>query len=329
MRKSVFILLLLSTIPFVSCRKDNPEEGLLAVDDASAFIGHFVSLDEDGQVVLHLSGHLLNEADPTEISYCADTWEQALKMTKGWLPENARYQETETSLTWEMHDVNGVSQGNLVLTQKTGGLVAEAVLPAGTPNVRTIRFIPRISWPQNATELDTDDLLDEYFYGNVVNVKKAPAGHDHGTGEFLVVREFDELKNEKGIMFRIPNKTYLYKKNSISANKTGFEEVKKRSRSAEEARIVAKLFKNDQDFFYKVAESLSDSALKPWYPNHKPSVEVFSFWQQNAFPSSDYRLKFPAGTGSSMISASSELYELDIYYFWVELNGSKTVLKVE
>lgn len=328
MRKSVFILLLLSTIPFVSCRKDNPEEGLLAVDDASAFIGHFVSLDENGQVVLQLSGHVLNEADPTEVSYCTETWEEALKMTKDWLPENANYKETETSLTWEMHDANGASLGNLVLTQKTGGLVAEAVLPAGTPYVRTIRFIPRISWPQNATELDTDELLDEYFYGNVVNVTKAPSGHDHGTGEFLVVREFDERKNEKGIMFRIPNQAYSYQQGLVFKN-SGFEAMKKRSRSAEEARIVAKLFKDDLDFFYKVAESLTDSALKPWYSNHKPTVQVYAFQKSSLSLASDYRITFPSGSGTSLLSNGLELYELDIYYFWVELNGSKTVLKVE
>lgn len=65
------LVLLLAVIPFVSCQKDNPEENenLVEIDDASSFIGHFVSLDENGQVALYLSGYLLNEADPTEISY--------------------------------------------------------------------------------------------------------------------------------------------------------------------------------------------------------------------------------------------------------------------
>ena len=131
------LLLVLCFAAFVSCTKDgNVDEDKapsLGYSDADYFAGQFVSLDEAGNVALRLSGSLLNEADDTEISYCTEEWQTAVSMFKGWLPEEAVYQETESSLTWEMHDAEGKSLGKAVLSKMSGSLVAEAILPPHHP----------------------------------------------------------------------------------------------------------------------------------------------------------------------------------------------------
>ncbi len=172
------LLLVLCLAAFVSCKKDvNVDEDKapsLGYSDADYFAGQFVSLDEAGNVALRLSGSLLNEADDTEISYCTEEWQKAVSMFKSWLPEGAVYQETESSITWEMHDAEGKSFGNAVLSKKSGSLVAEAILPPTTPYVRTIRFIPKAAWPENAmvaiNPLEVIDLLEDYYVGNTINI---------------------------------------------------------------------------------------------------------------------------------------------------------------
>ncbi len=75
---------------FSSCKKDNNtgQEPDYSINEAAHFIGNFVSLNQDGTISVRLTGYCLNEADDTEISILAESWEEAVRLFKSWLPDN-------------------------------------------------------------------------------------------------------------------------------------------------------------------------------------------------------------------------------------------------
>lgn len=321
------LLLSLCLVAFVSCKKDvNVDEDKvpsLGYSDADYFAGQFVSLDEEGNVALRLSGSLLNEADDTEISYCTEEWQTAVSMFKGWLPEEAVYQETESSLTWEMHDAEGKSLGKAVLSKKSGSLVAEAILPPTTPYVRTIRFIPKAAWPENAmvaiNPLEVIDLLEDYYVGNTINISSfdVPDGHDHGTGEFLVLREFDVTNQEKGIIFRLQPGLWDLKR---AAEDNG---IFKRRRNMSDAKLVSKLYRQKKDFLEPIIEEMESFGPRTaWYYAYEPHP---GFWDN-----SHQKIQMHTGSLHNWNGIYPNANELSIYYFWVELNDSgHAVFKME
>lgn len=315
-------------LAFVSCKKDNAEGEIglsLGYSDADYFAGQFVSLDEAGNVALRLSGCLLNEADDTEISYCTEEWQDALSMFKDWLPEGAVYTETESSLTWKMRDAGGKSLGNAVLSKKSGNLVAEAVLPAGTPYVRTIRFIPKAAWPENAVSmvavnpLEVIDLLEDYYVGNTINISSfdVPDGHDHGTGEFLVLREFDVTNQEKGIIFRLQPGLWDAKR---AAGDNG---IFKRRRNMSDAKLVSKLYRQKKDFLEPIIQEMESFGPRTaWYYAYEPHP---GFWDN-----SHQKIQMHTGSIHNWNGIYPNANELSIYYFWVEQNNSgHAVFKME
>ena len=317
------MLLVLCLAAFVSCDKEEigaDVDEVVGCSDADYFVGQFVSLDEEGNVALRLSGCLLNEADDTEISYCTEEWQEAVSMFKEWLPVGAVYQETESSLTWEMHDAEGNSLGNAVLSRKSGELVAEATLPATTPYVRTICFRPKAAWPENsaggiaAGDLDTAILLEDYFVGNTIVIDTPPEGHDHGTGEFVVLREFDQNKNEKGILFRI--QTTMYSKLAILYD---YGPMKKRSRNLSDARTVSKLYIQKKEFLEPIIQDMESFGSRSVYVyGYEPNVGLFD--------THDKSIKIESGQVRNWNMKNYDVYELDIYYFWAERGSLDSVI---
>ena len=323
------ISLFLCAFASVSCEKDInavvDEDNFpsMGFSDADYFAGQFVSLDEEGNVALHLSGYLLNEADDTEISYCTEEWQEAVSMFKGWLPEEAVYQETESSLTWEMHDAEGKFLGEAVLSKKNGDLVAEAILPASTPYVRTIRFIPKAAWPENRVmipsfdDVDNDDLLDDYFFGNTVEIKTAPKDHDHGTGEFIVLREYNHESNEKGILFRLVPGLWSLER----ADKD--RSIYKRRRNMSDAKLVSRIYRQNSKALETVIERMESFGPRTaWYYAYEPRAK---------FPEpKDQKIQMHTGSLHWWNAFYPNANELYIYYFWVEENSSGSlVFKME
>ncbi len=305
---------------FSSCQKDNKEQEDYSINEAAHFIGNFVSLNQDGSISVRLTGYCLNEADDTEISILAESWEEAVMLFKSWLPDNASFTENESSITWGMKDSEGKSQGNVVLTKKSGGLVAEAVVPSEIPYVHTIRFIPKASWPENrvdiiaAGDLDTNDLLDEYFLGNVI-VIKTPT--HHGTGKFMVVREYDQKKDEKGILVNIQNKSYNVMLDDMDA-------VANRSRSTTDIQAASRAYiENKADLDPLMQEA-----------GFGPRTANVYCWEWSDFfltrGKHDKRVKFDTAEVTSLTPFHPNSHEVQMYYFWVEKDKSGTVcLKID
>ena len=269
---SAALVFTLGLLPFASCNKNNPqdqneedaEEEIVESSDASYFVSQFVTLQND-ESVLYLKGYRMNEADDTEFTFITETWEDAKSLFLGWLPTEAKPNVSDNSVSWEMYDAQGQSQGTIVLNKKeNGGLVAEAKVPVNNPYVRTLRFVPLSSlgtnsedaWLAYLNELlgrkniddgdedydfsPDDELLMELFFGNVIALDEDPSGIGYPTGNYIVLREYDPFTNEKGILIHI-DKAYHFYKDNVS-------EVKARLRTQDEVRTCSKIFVENKDF---------------------------------------------------------------------------------
>ena len=96
-----FAFLLLGTLAFVSCKKDNTEDGVARPDELAYLQGHFAGFDEEGELTI-LAGWQLNEADPGELSMKADSFEAAVAIFKKIILPEANVVETENSLIWHL-----------------------------------------------------------------------------------------------------------------------------------------------------------------------------------------------------------------------------------
>lgn len=208
----LFILLLAAA----ACRKDQPEGGpgkpevveFLHTDDAGVLLANLVTTDEYDNITGYVTGLSLNEADPGQVSIRCETLEEARKLFRSWIPEGSSVVESGENLVWSMSGLMGESQGNVVLSPGgSQGAVAHLELPAAFPVVTGVSFLPKRAMPENA-ELDFADALDEYYFGNILNVfpsdfkdNKAP----HGSGLFCVIREYDQDTNTSGILLSMPD----------------------------------------------------------------------------------------------------------------------------
>ena len=212
-RVLTFAFLLLGTLAFVSCQKDGADDGVSVGTDELAYLqGHFAYLDDNGILDLR-AGWQLNEADPHELSMKADNYEAAAAIFKKIIPSGANISETETSLTWHLRDGEGKSQGDAVLRKETGDKVAVLSMPAAATLVSRVNFIPHSLWPENG-EQEYREELDDFYFCNVVHIKvnlTQNAGTvfcrgQHGTGDFIILREYDQETNTWGIALRLTDR---------------------------------------------------------------------------------------------------------------------------
>ena len=213
-RVLTFAFLLLGTLAFVSCQKDNPEDGFIdnATDELAYLQGHFAGFDAEGELTI-LAGWQLNEADPGELSMKADSYEAAVAIFKKIILPEANVEETENSLIWHLKGRYGQSQGDVVLSKASGDKVAVLTMPASATLVSRVNFIPHSLWPENGV-LEYRKELDDFYFCNVVNIKIDVSGDphsiycngDHGTGDFLVIQEYDEETNTWGYLIQLPTK---------------------------------------------------------------------------------------------------------------------------
>ena len=253
-RVLTFAFLLLGTLAFVSCQKINPEDGLIdsATDELAYLQGHFASIDDEG-VRNIWAGWQLNEADPGELSMKADSYEAAAAIFKKIILPDANVEETESSLIWHLAGEDGKSQGDAVLSKASGDKVAVLTLPAAATLVNRVNFIPHSLWPENG-EQEYREELDDFFFCNLVKVKvnltQNPGSifcrGNHGTGEFLVIQEYDQETNTWGYLLRLPDKTY----SNVSDN----EECQKRAPSLEAFQEVRKIYFDNQELLDKEME---------------------------------------------------------------------------
>lgn len=234
-------VLVLTLAASMSCQKNNPAEkvALKSTDDANYLQTQLVFLDERGQIDGYMVGMGLNEADPGEVSIHCETLEQARTLFESWIPQDASAFRSGESVIWEMTDTLGVSQGRAVLAPGgEKGAVAHLELPSGFPGVTSVLFLPQASMPENS-ELDVDSKLEEYYFLNTVFYGGNTSKDFHGSGEFVVIREYDQDTNTSGIILYC-HKTEWNSWKMSSNEKRG---VESRCRTLSELRIVGKVYR--------------------------------------------------------------------------------------
>lgn len=316
----IFVLLLsVGLLSFISCRKDNaddPENTFVGMDDAKFLAANLVFLDENDNITGYVVGMGLNEADPGEVSIRCDSYEKARDIFLSWLPENATVSESGESLSWNMTDTLGVSQGSAVLKPGGGnGAVAHLELPSKFPAVSSVQFLPSSAMPQNA-ELDFSDDLDDYYFLNVLNVY-AEESHTFGGGAMVVIREYDQETNTSGILLATPNKEYNYW--NIWSRDQGAHITRSRSLSA--LQTVGKEYRK---FSKQIDKALTD----PFgYANGDHWFLCMDKEWDGLYHMHRYNLKTDKSEKISIFSPT--YYEAYVYFFTMEKKGNdyKLVLK--
>ncbi len=209
-----FAFLLLGTLAFVSCKKDNTEDGVARPDELAYLQGHFAGFNEEGELTI-LAGWQLNEANPGELSMKADSYEAAVAIFKKIILPEANVVETDNSLIWHLTGEDGKSQGDAVLSKASGDKVAVLTMPASATLLSRVNFIPRSLWPENG-EQEYREELDDFFFCNLVkisvNLTQNPGSiyctGNHDSGYFLVIQEYDQETNTWGYLLRLPDNEY-------------------------------------------------------------------------------------------------------------------------
>lgn len=317
------IVLLLFTAALVSCKKNTDLEGKeqeeFKSNDAAHIVAQFAEWDENGNLLFRTKGYTLNEADDTEVTLCVDTWEKSLSLFKEWMPDDADYSETATSLTWKMSDGYGKSQGQAVLNKAADGtMVAEAKLPSDLPFVRTIRFIPKDKWPENSVmvpphvftdQISASQLLEPYFFGNTVQIDEP---NHHGTGLFVVMREFDNETNEKGLLMRLP-KGHKYNAFEEWANifSDNWEKIKSRVSKVGVVTTLVGIYRDNRDFWDPIMDEADFDTRDYTYFCWDGGWSFLKGYQYK-------KINFIKGDLENLNEAHPNMRECWAYYFWVE-----------
>ena len=235
-RLSVICCLAVGLLAGVACQKDNagqlPPNNYIGADDAGVLLANLVVTDTLNNFQGYMTGFGLNPADPGEITIPCETVEKAREIFSEWLPEGISAVEDGENLIWNMTDTLGVSQGAAIL--KPGGdkgAVAHLELPSDFPIVTGVFFTPKRSMPENA-ELDFADVLDQYYFGNIVNVYGSNTAH--GGGVFCVIREYDQDTNTSGILLSLPDTEHKIDHISVYEQDIYIDQYFKRARKLSE-----------------------------------------------------------------------------------------------
>lgn len=270
-RALTFAFLLLGALVFVSCQKDSAEDGFARTDELAYLQGHFAGFNDEGELTIW-AGWQLNEADPGELSMKADSYEAAAAIFKKIILPEANLEETESSLIWHLTGEDGKAQGDAVLSKASGDKVAVLTMPATATLVDRVNFIPHSLWPENG-EQEYREELDDFFFCNLVKVKvnltQNPGSifcrGNHGTGDFLVIREYDEETNTWGLLLQLPNRDYsLYDDILPKANVYDFL---KRAPTLETFQLVVKIYNDNKELFDKEMD-------KAGFPDRHTSILI-------------------------------------------------------
>lgn len=204
MKKIVSILLLAATmLATCACNKQDQPQSISKMSDMAFLINGLVSTDENGNITGYNVGDCLNEANPWEISVPVNNFEEALSIFKSIIPADAVLIEDGNSVTWDMTDPIGVSEGKAVLKKNEllGAIASLTVTPLlqtnGSRTAPSVIFLPSSIWPENAG--DAGEILKRDYYVGAAVWKEKDDGF--GSGEYLVIREW--TPQECGIMVKI------------------------------------------------------------------------------------------------------------------------------
>ena len=294
-----------------ACRKDvpyTPGSGeVVGTDDESYLLTNLVFTDEDYNITGYMTGLGLDEADPGAVSIPGETLEQAQEIFRSWIPDGSDSFQNGDSVIWNLKDPSGASQGQAVLAPGGGkGAVAHLELPKDFPAVTSVRFLPKAALPENG-ERDLFEGLDEFYflntvaYGGYVGAKSF-----HGSGYFVVIREYEEDTNTAGIIMycRAQERNIWWDPVSASEHKRDVEQCRK----LDEMRIVRGA--------YVPYASIIDKALRSLPDGDDANDKYLCF--KRGDDSQQYRFNFREWEPEKVNAFQPTYQHAFIYFFTVE-----------
>lgn len=316
-----YVVLLSGMLPaLISCRRDDSEDAdFLSADDAGVLVSNLVFTDDDDNITGYATGYGFNEADPGEVSIPCETLEQARELFRSWLTRDADVSESDGVITWKMTGMDKKSQGNVVLRPGgEKGAVAHLELPAGFPVISKVLFLPAASLPLNA-ELDFADILEDFYFGNVINVLSPDFSKKeltHGSGAMVVIREYDQDTNTSGILMALP--PHAIGEGAYYGDDV-FTESFKRSRTLSELQgPIGQTYIQYSKFLNPIFKSLGYKDGDRWFcctRDHRVKNTLYNISSKK--DDGAYYIKSFAG-----ISWGKTYYECWAYFFTVEKSGS-------
>lgn len=211
--------LMAATCLFSSCNRDdwmgkteNPHPELIRYNDSDLLLHSFLEQDEDGNVTECYFGSY-DPASPGVVNITvrkSNPIEWARELMKSIIPDGADITETEDELVWNLKDAEGKPEGQMVFKRSTApGQFAVVEIPKSARPLSQIVFKKPLLTDSWQERYNSCDELDPYYLGATIHVRKGELpegstedGLDHGTGDFLVIREY-EAGAHSGLLVRL------------------------------------------------------------------------------------------------------------------------------
>lgn len=329
--------LMVAACLFSSCRKEddwrgkteNPNPEKVVVPDSYILRSTFLELDQDGNVETCYFG----SSDPAQPGVVSITVRKlqpvqwAREFMKSIIPDDADITETEDQLVWNLKDVQGKAEGQMVFKPSDAvGQFAVVEVPESARPLKQIVFKKPLLTDNWMDEYNQCEALDAFYLGAPVEVKKGklPEGSSsdfgHGEGKFLVIRDY-EAGVQNGLLLRLETEEYNYTKFIVDFY-SRVKEQRERAMRYPEARLVHKLLKNNSVF----AQTMISMGMASWdngFLFYTPTGKEDDDW----FVSEDVRINFKTGEMDSLAFLNAWYYrEAWLYKFYVrEENGSLKV----
>ena len=204
MRKLVSLFAIAAMILAVgACKKEDQPKSPGKMSDLQYLIDGLVKVDASGKILGYNIGDGLNEANPWEISVPVDSYEEAVALFKDNIPADAVLDEQGDSVTWDMTDPDGKSEGKAILKKNDllGAVATLTVTPllqaSGSRIIPSVTFLPSILWPENSGA--AEEILNRDYYLGAAIYKGTDEGF--GWGPFVVVRPW--TPQESGLLVRL------------------------------------------------------------------------------------------------------------------------------
>ena len=322
---------------FSSCKKDddwqgkreNPNPERIVVPDSYVLRSSFLGLDQDGNVEASYFG-IYDPANPGVVSITVKNYARALELMKTIVPDEAEIEETEDGLIWNLKDVEGKSEGQMVFKRSTApGQFAVVEIPDCARPLTQVVFKKPLLTDSWMDEYNMCDALDNFYLGAPVDVSsgKLPEGASssfgHGQGKFLVIRDYEAGVHD-GLLLRLNNTENNYATIKWDWSDWGkLQDQINRAMNYAEALLVKKILNDNTSF----AKTMTSMGMASW-------DNGFMFDASNAgkdvfFASTEVRMNFKTGETNALALVNAWYYrEAWLYYFYVEPAAEDGALKV-
>lgn len=308
-------------------KRENPNPEVCKVPDSYTLRSSFLELDQDGNVVDCYFGKY-DPATPGVVSITVKNYARALEVIKMIVPDEAEVTETEDQLIWNLKDVDGKSEGQMVFKRSTApGQFAVVEIPQCSRPLTQVVFKKPLLTDSWMDEYNTCDALDNFYLGAPIDVSlgKLPEGatsnFGHGQGMFLVIREYEAGVHD-GLLLRLNNTENNYVTIKWEFNNRLQEQIDRAMKYAE-ALLVKKILHDNTSF----VTTMTSMGMASW-------DNGFMFDAMNAgkdvfFASTEVRINFKTGETNALAMVNAWYYrEAWLYKFYVEPAKEDGALKV-